>query len=65
MNRIYIGLLLLSISFGAQSQESWSLQRCIEHALENNLNIKQSKISSEIADINVKQAKQSSREVTS
>ncbi len=59
MNRIYIGLLLLSISFGAQSQESWSLQRCIEHALENNLNIKQSKISSEIADINVKQAKQS------
>jgi len=59
MNRLYIGLLFLSISFGLQAQESWSLQRCIEHALEHNLTIKQTKISSEMADINIKQAKHS------
>lgn len=59
MNRLYIGLLLVSFSFLGQAQESWSLQRCIQHALENNLNIKQSEINSELANINVKQAKHS------
>jgi outer membrane protein len=57
MNRLFILLLLMSFSVIGQSQENWSLQRCIEHALENNLSIEQAKIGVQLADIDVTQAK--------
>ncbi|MBK7389567.1 MAG: TolC family protein [Bacteroidetes bacterium] len=54
-------LFLIGICFmfntGAQAQKSWTLQECIEHALKNNITIKQSEISSEIANVNYVQSK--------
>lgn len=45
---------LPAVSF---SQETWSLEKCIEYALTNNLQIKQSRLDMEIADENVLQSK--------
>lgn len=57
MNRLFTVLILLSISFVGQTQENWSLQRCIEYALENNLSIEQAELGVQLADIDVTQAK--------
>jgi len=50
-------LLLVLFASASQAQEEWSLLRCIEHALENNLTIKQSEINVELARIDERQAK--------
>ena len=57
MNRLLTLLILLSFSIVGQSQENWSLQRCIEYALENNLTIEQAELGVLNADINTTQAK--------
>lgn len=57
MNRLFTILLLLLFSYVGQSQENWSLQRCIEYAIENNLTIEQAELGVQNADISVKQAK--------
>ena len=57
MNRLFTILLLLLFSYVGQSQENWSLQRCIEYAIENNLTIEQAQLGVQNADIGVKQAK--------
>lgn len=43
-------MLLLSLAAKAQERE-WTLQQCIEHAIENNISIKQSEISVEQKEI--------------
>lgn len=56
-------VLLSSFLFAFQNlsaQETWSLEKCIKHALENNLQIKQQKVQQEI---NQNQYKQSKRDV--
>ncbi len=45
------------LSLNSFGQKSWTLQECIEYALENNITIKQSEISTEIADVNLTQSK--------
>ena len=57
MKRQLYLLLLLLFSFSTQAQEEWSLVRCIEHALENNLSIGQAQIGADFAKIDQKQAK--------
>ncbi|MFT4533096.1 MAG: outer membrane protein [Saprospiraceae bacterium] len=57
MNRLFTFLLLVFLSVAGQSQENWSLQRCIEHAIENNLSIEQAELGVQFADIDVTQAK--------
>jgi len=57
MNRLFTLLILLSISIAGQAQENWSLQRCIEYALENNLTIEQAELGVQNADIDITQAK--------
>lgn len=52
-------LFFLSIISASQAQEEWSLLRCVEHALENNLTIKQAEINVDFADIDQKQSKHS------
>lgn len=48
---IFLGL------FASQAQEKkWTLRECVEHALENNITIKQSALEIESADINKKDA---------
>ena len=57
MKRQLYLLLLLLFSFSTQAQEEWSLLRCIEHAIEHNLTIKQSEINLDFAEIDKTQAR--------
>jgi len=57
---VSIGALLLSlIPFCGFSQESntWTLKQCIDYALENNIQIKQTKLNVDIASANLLQSK--------
>lgn len=56
--QLYI-LFFLFIVSASQAQEEWTLLRCVEHALENNLSIKQAEISVDFAEIDEKQSKHS------
>ncbi len=48
--------LLFVITFGF-SQEKWSLQKCVQYAMDNNISIKQSAIQADLAAITYKQSK--------
>lgn len=48
---------LLLIFTSAQAQEKWSLQKCINYALENNIQIKQQKLNSDYYGNQLQQAK--------
>jgi outer membrane protein len=52
-------LLLILVLFSASifSQEKWTLQKCIQHALDNNIQIKSQEYNSKIHDINLQKAK--------
>jgi len=52
-----LSLLLLLTPLSLQAQERWSLQRCIEYAWENNLNIKQQELNIEQSENNLAQSK--------
>jgi outer membrane protein len=54
--QLYI-LFFLFIFSATQAQVEWSLLRCVEHALENNLTIKQSELNVNFAEIDQTQAK--------
>ena len=54
--QIYI-LLFLFIASATQAQEEWSLERCIDHAIEHNLSIKRSEINVDLAKVDETQAK--------
>ena len=49
--------LLLAVFTGAMAQETWSLQKCIDYALKNNIQIKQQKLNSDYYDNQLGQAK--------
>ena len=49
--------LLLIAPLLLKGQETWSLQKCVEHALKNNISVKQSEISLEQAKISLQQKK--------
>ncbi|MCB0464169.1 MAG: TolC family protein [Aequorivita sp.] len=57
MNKIAIPFffLILSISLSAQTKQ-WTLQECVNHALENNISVKQSELDSEAAELAKKDA---------
>lgn len=44
-------LLLFGLNLNAQEQQGWTLQECIEHAMEHNISIKQSELDMEMAEI--------------
>lgn len=48
--------LLLMSSLGALAQEQWSLERCIQYAISNNITIKQQELNVATSDNAVKQA---------
>ena len=50
-------VFLTLTSSNIYSQEVWSLQKCINYALDNNIQIKQQKLNSEISKNNLKQSK--------
>lgn len=56
--KISLKLLLLLASFYAKAQDSvWTLQSCIEYALQNNLTVKQSELDKRLAEVNLNSAK--------
>lgn len=60
MKRIYTLLasaLLLVVFTAARAQETWSLQKCIDYALQNNIQIKQQSLNSEYYQNQYQQAK--------
>jgi len=56
INQLIIAVLLL-FSVGAQAQETWDLQKCINYALENNIQVKQQQINTNYYENELKQAK--------
>ena len=48
-NKILINLLILTglSAYTAQAQEGWTLRRCIDYAIEHNINVQQSANSAE------------------
>jgi len=53
MLRIFIALVFLTIGMNANGQDQWSLQKCVDYALENNLQVKQSGLDVESAEISL------------
>lgn len=45
------------ITIIAQAQEKWSLQKCVQYALDSNISIKQNEIQAQLAGITYKQSK--------
>lgn len=57
MRRIFL-IVLLAITFsGAHAQQVWSLERCIDHALTNNLQLKQQQLIVDAARADVLQSR--------
>ena len=56
MSRITLILLCLSFSFTGLAQEPWSLQKCIDQAFQNNIQIKQSELNLELSRVNKEQS---------
>ena len=50
-------IVAMLVSLGAGAQEKWSLRRCVEHALDNNIEIKQREIALDRQEIEVHTAK--------
>ena len=58
MKRIIAGLLLIFALTGSSiAQKKWTLEECINHAIEQNLSLKSAKISSENEAIRYEQAR--------
>ncbi len=55
--KIQLVIMALLLHLGAGAQEKWSLRRCIEHALDNNIEIKQQEIALDRQEIEVHTAK--------
>lgn len=48
--------LLLGFTIQAQDNKQWTIQECVDYALENNISIKQSELDSNLAEIDKNQA---------
>ncbi len=60
MKQIFIyffGIVFLAISFNSSAQNTWSLQECIDYALQNNIQIKQQQLNTNYIENQVEQAK--------
>lgn len=54
---IFLVFFVMSSSFRSNAQNVWSLQECIDYALENNIQIKQQELNAKYYEIQVDQAK--------
>jgi outer membrane protein len=54
MKQPFLCLLLLCAGLSLCAQEKWDLQRCVTHAIENNISVKQADIQSRITALQVK-----------
>jgi len=56
-NKLYILLIFIIISLNIYSQKVWTLEDCIKHAYENNIQIKQQELNSEVKNLDLIQSK--------
>jgi len=54
---IVVTLILLVFILAANSQETWTLERCIEYALTNNIQVKQQELNVKVSEVNLLQSK--------
>lgn len=58
MKKILLAAAILSTLFSqAQQTEKWSLKKCVDYAIKNNINVKQADIQARITALQAKQAK--------
>lgn len=57
MKQILILIALMTLVFQGMAQEKWSLQKCIDYALENNIVIKQQQLNTEYQENQLNQSK--------
>jgi outer membrane protein len=57
MKNLLAAVMLLLAFTSAQAQETWSLQKCIDYAIQNNIQIKQQTLNSEYYNNQLNQAK--------
>jgi len=55
--KLYIILIFIALSQNIFSQKVWSLEDCIKHAYENNIQIKQQELNSEVKNLDLTQSK--------
>jgi outer membrane protein len=53
----FLGTFIISSAFHSNAQNVWSLQKCIDYALENNIQIKQQELNTNYYETQVDQAK--------
>ena len=53
MLRTFLFILLLGIGTASHAQDVWTLEKCVDYALENNIQIKQAELDRESADVNL------------
>lgn len=56
MKRIILIICVMATGYGIQAQEAWSLQKCIEYAIEHNLSIKQQEASRNQSEVELNTA---------
>ena len=54
---VFFSLLAVSIGFSQEKTNPWSLQECIDYAIQNNISIKKSELSTDIQEVEVKRNK--------
>ena len=55
--KLYVIIVLLSLAGTSKAQQKWSLQQCIDYALENNISIKQQQVNTDYYGNQLKQAR--------
>lgn len=50
-------VLLFANITSAEAQDTWSLQRCVDYALQNNLTVKQQEVQKRLADLTLQQSR--------
>jgi outer membrane protein len=54
---LFLGIVLLSAGYIGAAQETWSLQKCVDYAMENNIQIKRQALNTNYSQNQVNQAK--------
>ena len=53
MLRTFLFILLLGIGTASHAQDVWTLEKCVDYAIENNIQIKQAELDKESAEVNL------------
>jgi len=57
--RLAFLFLGMTVAFAQQTPKKWTLQECVEHAVQNNLSVKQNELSTQLQEVEVDRVKSS------